>query len=625
MPQAKIQTPDGRIITLEVPEGATEQQILDFVKSQDLSQFQTEATVTDIKTPTEQVTAVQEAAQVEEPQGTVTNLAAVPIGAIENIVSMVSGGVTDAGAIAANLLGATQEELGFDSAVARQFAKELEEGGGFQPRTQAGQNIQRGIAEALSPVMETATEFGRKYVLAPNVAGLPGIEPNEATSLFEDIENRGFDAVADKVERETGSPLLTQITRDAPALATAPFAAKTTFSAATRSPRQARKLVADQIRQGNPNTDLVTKMLNDRGQIVTNRNSKRALKVLEKDLGDIKGPQTVSVLENMSEASKTQVKKMLDIVEKGRKEPIFAQTNRPADVLGESIARRARAIKKINEDAGKKIGSIAKNNKGKAVDINPSVARFLDELTDLGVTFNRGDDGWVTPDFSRSRFVGGSQKDLTVLINDLLDPEVDFQKAHRLKRTIRDNVNFDKGGTGQLSGDSEKLLKDLSRGIDDTLDSLSPEYKKANERFAKTIQIKEDFDKLAGKDVDLGDPEVFKALGGKARRLDSNAVSRVPIEKLINDSEKALGDLGVTFKDDILGLNHVLTNIENSFKIEPAGSFQGRIQRAGANIAQGVSPEVAATQGILERITKLNEPDFNKKMSAYRLLTRQDK
>jgi hypothetical protein len=34
MPVAKIQAPDGQIITLEVPEGATQEQILQFVASQ---------------------------------------------------------------------------------------------------------------------------------------------------------------------------------------------------------------------------------------------------------------------------------------------------------------------------------------------------------------------------------------------------------------------------------------------------------------------------------------------------------------------------------------------------------------------------------------------------------------
>ncbi len=39
MPIAEIQTPDGKVISIEVPEGATEQDILNFVQSQDLSSF----------------------------------------------------------------------------------------------------------------------------------------------------------------------------------------------------------------------------------------------------------------------------------------------------------------------------------------------------------------------------------------------------------------------------------------------------------------------------------------------------------------------------------------------------------------------------------------------------------
>ena len=75
------------------------------------------------------------------------------------------------------------------------------------------------------------------------------------------------------------------------------------------------------------------------------------------------------------------------------------------------------------------------------------------------MTFSRGDDGWVTPDFSRSKFEGGSQKDMTVLVNDLLNDKPGFKTAHELKQSIRTNVDFDKGGTGQVKGNWDLSTK----------------------------------------------------------------------------------------------------------------------------------------------------------------------
>lgn len=61
MPIAKIQTPDGKIVSIEVPEGATEQDILNFVQSQDLSSFAS------AKSPVENKPEQSEAIQDEKP------------------------------------------------------------------------------------------------------------------------------------------------------------------------------------------------------------------------------------------------------------------------------------------------------------------------------------------------------------------------------------------------------------------------------------------------------------------------------------------------------------------------------------------------------------------------------
>ena len=86
-----------------------------------------------------------------------------------------------------------------------------------------------------------------------------------------------------------------------------------------RNPRAKRALLAEQILKGNPNTALVTKALDASGDIITRPASKRAVKILG---GDHVAKGTVAVIENMSVASKSQVKKMLNIISKGRENPL---------------------------------------------------------------------------------------------------------------------------------------------------------------------------------------------------------------------------------------------------------------------------------------------------------------
>ena len=86
MPVAEIQTPDGKIISLEVPEGATEQDILNFVQSQDLSSF------TPVEQPIEQQPTPPEAAKDER---------TIP----ETILGGISGAATLASDIAGTSVG----------------------------------------------------------------------------------------------------------------------------------------------------------------------------------------------------------------------------------------------------------------------------------------------------------------------------------------------------------------------------------------------------------------------------------------------------------------------------------------------------------------------------------------
>ena len=560
MPIVTIQSPTGESIKIEAPEGATDEQILSFAKSQGLfDQRRPQESNVDVPTPENLAAEDARVAARVDP-----SFADTAIGLGEAALTTATGATGGAlGFLAGTVEGAAKELTGqIPRGGMEDIIQERSSALTFAPRTEEGQRIVKGIGDtlgALPPILGTTP----LTTLRPLVAG----------SLV--------------TER-----LL-------------------------RNPRAKRALLAEQILKGNPNTALVTKALDASGDIITRPASKRAVKILG---GDHVAKGTVAVIENMSVASKSQVKKMLNIISTGRENPLFGDANRPADVLGQSVLNRALKISEINKKASETIGKTAKSLNDINVDVSQPNSKFINQLSDLGVTFSQGDDGWVTPDFSRSKFIGGSQKLMTVLVNDLMDSAPNFEAAHKLKRAIRDNVDFDVGGSGQIKGESQRMLKDLAGGIDNVLDNTSPKYKKANESFAKTIKIKEDFDKLAGKDIDIGSDLSAEALGGKALRIDSKATSRTAIKKLFEDADNVLGDFGFRFKDDIPSLIHIVGKLDGAFKLAPSNSLKGNLITSGLDVAEAVSGPVGAARIGAQKLSKIKDPDFNKKMRAFRSL-----
>ena len=258
------------------------------------------------------------------------------------------------------------------------------------------------------------------------------------------------------------------------------------------------------------------------------------------------------------------------------------------------------------------------------VDVSDARNGFFREMQDLGVNFEQID-GRIKVDFTDSTFVGGGADKIERIANAIKTGEMDGLSAHRQKQFIRDLVSFGKGTEGAISSRSQGIFKRLSSGIDEVLDNTNADYKKANDSYAKTIDFVEKFDKLAGKDIDIFSDMSKKALGGKAKRLASNAESRVPIEQLLMEADKTLGDFNIRFKDDIPSLSHTVTQLEDIFKLEPANSFQGRIERGAANVAQGQSLTGATATSAIDIIKDIKQPDFEKKMRSLRLLTQPRK
>lgn len=188
MPLAKIQAPDGRIITLEVPQGATEQQILEFVQSQDLNQFQ------------------QEPQPVQEPVQPERGIGEQIMGGLEGAAALGSSIVAEPLAGLAGLA-ASINPFNEEGAGARRV-KEAREQLTYKPKLAGAKQALGSIAETIQPAAEFLQEkekalgdFAMEKTGSPVLAAIATTLPTALGELMGVATLRGGASVANKVKR----------------------------------------------------------------------------------------------------------------------------------------------------------------------------------------------------------------------------------------------------------------------------------------------------------------------------------------------------------------------------------------------------------------------------------------
>lgn len=135
-----IQSPSGESFKIEAPDGATDDQILRFAKSQGLFDKQV--------TPTQPTNNLTKQVVVEQPVK--TSFGDKALGVAENVGSLLSGAIAEP---VAGLAGIAQSLNPFAEEGAGAQAVEATRGAlTFAPKTEAGQSQQQAIGETLAPV-----------------------------------------------------------------------------------------------------------------------------------------------------------------------------------------------------------------------------------------------------------------------------------------------------------------------------------------------------------------------------------------------------------------------------------------------------------------------------------------
>ena len=348
-----------------------------------------------------------------------------------------------------------------------------------------------------------------------------------------------------------------------------------------------QRIIKSQLSQTPDSIDLVNVRLSG-SQVVPDNEAASAIKQGWKD-------GAVASIKAATEKDRNAMTKMLNIFKMGEKRESFRAMNRPADILGDTVQARVDFLANANQQAGKAIDRIANTRlRGQAVEYDPAINSFLDELGALGVKVELDQNGVAKAILQGSDIQGdkAAQRILNTVLERLSTAKApDAYGVHTAKRFIDTQVNYGKKNLANpLTSQAERALKNLRRNLNQSLGEKFPVYKAANEKYADTITALDDLQRAAGTQIDFDSPNANKALGTAMRKLTSNYGTRANLIDSLDQANQVASKYGMKLDDDIVNQLIFVNELDRMFGAAADTSLKGQMSQAletGVEIARG--------------------------------------
>ncbi len=548
-----------------------------------------------------------------------------------NIAGTSGAGLSSAPAL---LSGDTKEAKEIAESVSGKFAEAT------QPKTESGKAVMETIGDL--------AQYGGELANIPMsyVGGfadyLSTLDPESAKKTIGEIQDQGFfNVLGDKVYEETGSDILQSLARSTPEIIGSIVPLKGVRSKRVENNRE----LIRRIESEDPSTELAKLEVSQlpteqvRAELELPRvgplkpeQSQKILNLVEKSKTVKTNQSAVNTIkqgfdEGVIRAINTSIPKnreklteMVNILEKGRNDKKYQVKNRPADVVGDSLAERIKFLKVKNKKSGADVEKEAQSLKGKPVDFGTPTNSFISKLSDEGVTFGEN----MQPNFVGSTFDGakGAEDIITKALKRMeKSGTLDAYDIHRFKKTIDEWVFQGKRSEGGLSGRAERIIKGFRSDLDSALDNTYPAYDKANTEFSQTIgPINQINDALKVK-VPIDSPYYVSAVGQELRKTMSNYKSRNELFEGIESISDAVDKMGGNFSDDILLQALFANELDAVFGPVARTSLAGNV---GQEIKRGAralrSPEDAsadAAASLIDKARGINEKNAIKYIKEF--------
>lgn len=352
-----------------------------------------------------------------------------------------------------------------------------------------------------------------------------------------------------------------------------------------------KQKIAEQLKAGATDSNLAKYVLKG-GKVATDKTATEAIRQ-----GFDEG--VISAVKGATPADRNSMLRMVETLKKGKQNALYAMSNRPGDIAGESLLKRVNYVKQANREAGAQLDGVAKSLKGKTADFQPAIDNFVDSLDAMGVRFTKNNQ----PIFKGSDIEGvqGAERIITQLVNRMKSGKTpDAYDMHRLKRYIDEQVTYGKSAEG-LGGQAERVVKKLRADMDAQLDAAFPEYNKVNTQYADTISAIDDLQSVSGKKLDLFGPNADKSTGVLLRRLMSNAQSRVNLIDAIKSVEGTAKKYGAKFDDDVMAQVLFADELDTVFGPVARTSLRGETAKSAREAAEVATGGRGVTRAVIEK------------------------
>jgi hypothetical protein len=586
MPIATIQTPDGKAIKIDVPEGATHEQILSFVQSQDLASIEKKdpSSAGDIA-----IGALETAATIG------TGIIAEPISGIAGIVQA-SNPFASEGAGARAVEGV------------RDFLT-------FQPRTEQGRQALQATGEVLQPIgkaisaVETtlgdvafdltgspavAAAAVSTPTLALELIGLKGLKGIRKGTRLVDDTGRPTKALSKALERQ-GLDFDNLAPQSKELI---PVRADPNLIPGGEVAGQAEKALAAQIKSG-ARDDALAGLMVVRDQVKADKLGVDAVKQGFR-------PGFVQSVKTATPATKSKMREMTKTMRRIKKQERLGLDMRPSDVIGSSVTDRMMFVRNKANKARKELDAIARGGsrrpglvngglaiekqglKGKKIDAESVLSTLERSLDDLDVRLVDTPSGVPRAEFSGSLISKdrSSQRVIRDLVDLMSEGGVpDALRAHKLKRQLDIMIDFNKKSAAGLSEAGKGVLKDIRRSLNDSIRAVDKDYARVNDVLSESLGTLGAFDDAVGS-IDIFGKGAEKAIGTKMRSLLSNQQGRVRLENSLDQLEETTKNLKGRFSDDIKDLVMFADGLDDRFGTIARTSLSGQVEQGTKQAAR---------------------------------------
>lgn len=255
----------------------------------------------------------------------------------------------------------------------------------------------------------------------------------------------------------------------------------------------------------------------------------------------------------------------------------------PLDVVGEPIRNKVINLSERADEIGKKLGETARNLKNvKNSELEKAVLERLrktsglrglkveDVLDELGKkTFDANGDPIRKLNFDETTLMSRANKAEREAIQTAFEEATRSGTGvskHLYRQELFEILDGKKKSLSTLTDTQEKALDAIRGGLSDVLETKNAGYKDLSNQYRKIVQPLSDLRKLA-KNIDPANSTdiLDEAAGNLARRLTSNAASKVQIKKVLQQIDEATSAKGTTLQEtqDLMDAYNVISKYYN--------------------------------------------------------------